>query len=127
MKIDSNKIIKRWTPKALKLLGNKGKLFSLSVEAINKISDKDGLESLGHDGILAIHLVMDWARGRYKGVKKGNLLKIVIAILYLLSPLDIIPDFILGIGYLDDIAVFMSILKRVHKELEAYEKWREMK
>lgn len=33
------------------------------------------------------------------------------ALLYFLSPIDLIPDFIAGIGYLDDAAVVTSALK----------------
>lgn len=124
MKINIDKVIQKMSPKALRLLGNKGKLLSLSLEAIQKISTEQGLKDLSHEAILAIELVMDWAKGNYKGIKKRTLVKIVVAFLYLLNPIDIIPDVILGFGFLDDVYVFTKILKTIREELRHYEEWR---
>ena len=124
MKINIDKVIQKMSLKALRLLGNKGKLLSLSLEAIQKISTEQGLKDLSREAILAIELVMDWAKGNYKGIKKRTLVKIVVAFLYLLNPIDIIPDFILGFGFLDDVYVFTKILKTIREELRHYEEWR---
>ena len=124
MKINIDKVIQKMSPKALRLLGNKGKLLSLSLEAIQKISTEQGLKDLSHEAILAIELVMDWVKGNYKGIKKRTLVKIVVAFLYLLNPIDIIPDVILGFGFLDDIYVFTKILKTIRQEIDHYEEWR---
>lgn len=47
-----------------------------------------------------------------KEVKKSKKMLIVgFTILYCISPIDIIPDFILGLGFLDDVAVVSWALK----------------
>lgn len=124
MKININKVVRKLSPKALKLLGNRGKVLSLALEAADKITAKRALSDLGREGKLALNLVIDWSKGYYRGVQKKNLIKILVAILYLLNPLDIVPDFLLGLGFLDDFAVFMGILHRVESEIRAYDAWK---
>ncbi|CAI8800361.1 YkvA family protein [Methylocaldum szegediense] len=45
-------------------------------------------------------------------------------LLYLVNPVELIPDVIPMIGYLDDIAVMAVVLKLVKAELEKYAAWR---
>jgi uncharacterized membrane protein YkvA (DUF1232 family) len=40
-----------------------------------------------------------------------------------LNPADLFPDFILGVGYLDDAAVIAFCLKLVEQDLEKYKQW----
>lgn len=49
------------------------------------------------------------------------------ALLYVLSPIDLIPDFIPGIGLLDDAAVFGAMLAAIHEDLQDYKAWRDRK
>ena len=46
-----------------------------------------------------------------------------LAIIYILSPLDIIPDWLLGIGSLDDFGILALTLPFVLKELEKFLAW----
>lgn len=41
-------------------------------------------------------------------------------IAYLLLPTDLIPDFLLGPGFIDDILVFISLFGKVQHDLEQY-------
>ena len=45
---------------------------------------------------------------------------IVGALIYFISPIDLIPDFIPIIGYLDDLGVIMAAVKFLGKELIPY-------
>jgi len=44
--------------------------------------------------------------------------------LYFVSPIDAIPDWLLGVGFLDDVAVLAWVLKTVSDELAAFSAWR---
>ena len=44
--------------------------------------------------------------------------------LYLLNPADIIPDFILFFGFFDDLIVLTYIVKKLDRELEKYDVWK---
>jgi uncharacterized membrane protein YkvA (DUF1232 family) len=77
------------------------------------------------DGRLALALVRDYAAGRYRTIPFGSLAAIVFALLYLLNPLDLIPDVIPIIGHLDDAAVLSVTLVLIEQDLHAYRTWRE--
>ncbi|NRQ30344.1 DUF1232 domain-containing protein [Nonomuraea sp. NN258] len=46
-------------------------------------------------------------RGRYAGMGKGKLAMMGMGVLYILSPLDVFPEFLLAIGVVDDFGVFL--------------------
>jgi uncharacterized membrane protein YkvA (DUF1232 family) len=46
------------------------------------------------------------------------------AVLYFVVPLDVIPDFIFGLGFVDDIAVVAYVFGQVREEIRAFEQWR---
>jgi uncharacterized membrane protein YkvA (DUF1232 family) len=48
----------------------------------------------------------------------------IFAVLYILNPLDIIPDFVPFLGYIDDLTVFGFVLKLINEDLSSYEEWR---
>ncbi|KXZ39521.1 Protein of unknown function [Alkalithermobacter thermoalcaliphilus JW-YL-7 = DSM 7308] len=45
-----------------------------------------------------------------------------VGILYLVSPIDFIPDFIFGLGIIDDIFVLTYIFEMLNKQLEDYKR-----
>ncbi len=53
------------------------------------------------------------------------LVTIVAGLLYFVSPIDAIPDWLLGVGFLDDIAVLGWVLKTVADELARFKAWRD--
>jgi uncharacterized membrane protein YkvA (DUF1232 family) len=60
--------------------------------------------------------------GRYRQLSGKNLALAALGILYLVSPLDMIPDFLPG-GFSDDAAVIGFIVRRLRTELVAFEAW----
>ena len=72
-----------------------------------------------------ISLVRDFAKGDYKVPPIGTIVAIVAALLYLLTPIDLIPDMIPGVGYLDDAAVIGFCVKQISHDLDLYKLWRD--
>ena len=84
-------------------------------------SAKSGALSVFVDDIRdLLELVADYASGRYRQIPFGSIAAIAGALLYVLSPVDLIPDVIPGIGYMDDAGVIASCLKLVRLDLEKY-------
>ncbi|MBC9249777.1 hypothetical protein A9179_05765 [Pseudomonas alcaligenes] len=69
-------------------------------------------------------LCMAWWRGEYRAINAQALLSVVAGLVYFLTPLDAVPDWLLGAGLLDDLAVLAWIMRTWAAELQAYEDWR---
>ena len=69
-----------------------------------------------------LRLMRAYGEGRYRQVSGKNLALAGLAIMYLVSPLDLLPDFLPG-GFFDDAAVIGFILKKIRSELVAFEIW----
>ena len=72
-------------------------------------------------------LIRDYRSGEYRQVPWKTIAAVGGALLYVLTPIDLIPDFIPVIGLLDDAGVLAACLKLVGDDLEAYEEWRAAK
>lgn len=67
-------------------------------------------------------LLRAYARREYTTVPWGSILLITIGLLYFVSPIDLIPDFLFG-GFVDDVALIVSIAKQVQSDLDAFRAW----
>jgi uncharacterized membrane protein YkvA (DUF1232 family) len=47
-------------------------------------------------------------------------------LLYFIIPMDLIPDYLPVVGYLDDLAVLTTIVNSLHEEIEKYRSWKKM-
>jgi uncharacterized membrane protein YkvA (DUF1232 family) len=73
---------------------------------------------------LLIAVVRDYRRGMYRKIPFWTIAAIVGALLYVLNPLDLIPDFIPLVGQIDDAAVVAACLLMVRQDLHKYKKWK---
>ncbi|MGI5869679.1 MAG: YkvA family protein [Kiritimatiellia bacterium] len=67
-------------------------------------------------------LLVDYAHGNYRAPWR-LIAAVGFAFLYLILPIDIIPDFLPGLGYLDDASVFGMVLRASQIEIAAYRAW----
>lgn len=74
---------------------------------------------------LLLGLCAAWWRGEYRALGRQALLSVVAALLYFLTPLDMVPDWLPGAGLLDDLAVLTWVMRIWAAELDAYRAWRE--
>lgn len=111
----------RFLPLAERLL-SRGRLPALLFAVARK---GPRLGQLKEDVKLLQALCVAWWRGEYRAISPKALVTIVAGLLYFVSPLDAIPDWLLGVGFLDDIAVLGWVLKTVSDELDAFRAWRQ--
>ena len=74
---------------------------------------------------IMISLIKHYVEGKYTTVPYRTILAVLSALIYFLSPIDIIPDFIPLAGFLDDMAVVGLCMNMVKTDIEAYDKWRQ--
>lgn len=68
-------------------------------------------------------LLKFYATGDYRGIDLKNVVIIITAFVYFLSPIDLIPDFIPMLGFADDIALVTFVFNSVAEEIEKFETW----
>jgi len=95
-----------------------------AIEAKVKKSGK--LKRFGADIHLMFSMVRDYLKGNYRSVPWKSIAAIAGALLYVLNPLDVIPDFILAFGFLDDAGVVALCLKMVESDLHRYAAWQDL-
>ena len=69
-------------------------------------------------------LLQDYWAGNYKNVPWKLRAAIGFAVTYLVSPLDVIPDFLPIVGFVDDAAVFALVVSTFQSELDTYKEWK---
>ena len=71
-----------------------------------------------------VSMVRSYLRGNYTKIPKRTILAIVSALIYFLSPIDLVPDWIPLLGQLDDAIVIASCCNLVNKDVEDYRQWK---
>lgn len=90
------------------------------------VARKSGRLKLARNDLkLLQELLVAWVRGDYRGVSSQALLSVVAALLYFLAPVDLVPDWLLGVGFLDDLAVLAWVVRRWQSEIDAFKVWRD--
>ena len=117
-------VVRRGVGRAEELVRNPKELLGLLTMAERRL-DRVGagpLTPIKKDVQTLLRLMRAYGEGRYRQVSGRNLALAGLGIIYLVSPLDVIPDFLPG-GFFDDAAVIGFILKKIRTELVAFEIW----
>lgn len=86
---------------------------------------KAELESIWVQLKLLFELVNDYIKGNYTEVPYRSIVAVFSGIIYFISPIDAIPDVILGFGFVDDVFILSLIIKQLEADLRKYQNWRE--
>jgi uncharacterized membrane protein YkvA (DUF1232 family) len=73
---------------------------------------------------LLMSLLRSYIAREYRAIPKTSIISVAGALLYFISPLDIIPDALPMVGYLDDMAIIAFCLNSLSSDLEAFRVWR---
>ena len=93
-----------------------------NADRIEKIVSNGTLSKFMKDVKLYFKMLSDVFSRRYTRVPKGTVAAIVGTLLYVLSPVDVIPDVIPVVGYLDHAAVLALCLKFAKRDVDEYKR-----
>lgn len=123
MKLNFQEIIRSLNAKANTIYYDNERLGNLIKEGKKKLEGNRAFSELIDDVKVSIDIIKLYIKGEYTSFSKGSLILLIIGFLYLVNPLDLIPDFVIG-GFIDDAAVFAYLLKMIHHEIETFKQWR---
>jgi len=99
----------------------------LLVKALNKARAQDKnrgpLDSVWQSLTALFRLLQAYSRHEYTDIPWGSIVMVVVAIIYFVSPIDLIPDFIPVAGFVDDAAVIAFVIKQVKTDLDKFVAW----
>ena len=99
----------------------------LLTDAYKKASDKNDVGTLAHEAWETLQtmfrLIKASLSGEYTGVPGTSVAAAVAVLIYFLSPIDLIPDFIPVLGLLDDVALVAWFSTTLKHELDRFSEW----
>ena len=77
------------------------------------------IETMLRQATLLGRMLKDWFQGNYEAPWRV-VAAVTAALLYFINPMDVLPDVIPLIGYLDDIMVVQFCVRRIQEDLRKY-------
>jgi uncharacterized membrane protein YkvA (DUF1232 family) len=101
----------------IRLLGQLAiKIKRTDLQAVNRATMKQQILRIGR-------LLKAQVTGKYRVKSLRFLLILLAAIIYFINPIDLIPDFILGFGLTDDLAILTWVYQAAAEELKTFVDW----
>lgn len=91
--------------------------FEDKLKLVPKIGDK-----LADIAIMA-SMVRAYAKKQYTEVSVATILLAIAAVIYVVTPIDLIPDAIPVVGFLDDAGAVVLVLSMIDSDLQKYVEW----
>lgn len=110
---------------AVRYARNTKSLFNLIREALDKSGGLSGKnvsafrEQLG----VVTRLLKAYASGEYRQLPWKTLIRVIAVLIYFVSPIDILPDFLPIVGISDDIALMLWLFSAVTDDIEKFRQW----
>lgn len=90
-------------------------------------ANTSALGAVWEDLRAALRLLVAWTRRSYRQVSAASLVLLVAALLYFVTPIDVIPDPLGALGFADDITVIQAAVETVRDELDRFRAWEEQR
>ena len=115
--------------KAKKTASSKEEMKSMLNTAGNKLrrlaSNSNELQELKSKLEILMRMFQSHLAGEYRAFPVSTILLIVFALVYFITPIDLIPDFIPALGFTDDASVVLLIVKKLNRDIKKFHLWEE--
>ena len=81
--------------------------------------------SFGTQVMLLLEMLRDYFTGNYTTLPYRIMGGVVFSLLYVLNPIDLIPDIFPGLGFMDDALLVALLLAWASSDIELYRAWRD--
>lgn len=123
-KTKGSKAYKKAKSRAEQYASDPDKLNNLIDTASRKANGKKGpLDAVWTKLMACFRLIKAYAEGTYREIPWTSLVMLVASIIYFVMPVDMIPDFIMGLGFLDDAALLGWTVKKFSSDIDAFVDW----
>lgn len=96
-------------------------------DAYTKASEKKDVGTIAHEVWESLQtlsrMIKAAVSGEYTGIPTSTVVGGIAVILYFLSPIDFVPDFIPVIGLLDDAALLAWFMTGIKSQMDKFEEW----
>jgi len=99
------------------------RLLARATRKAERVKDVQRVKGFWSDLTALFRLVRAKARGEYKALPWRAMVSALAAIVYFVNPLDVIPDVIPFLGYVDDAAVLAFVLRMIAGDLSRFREW----
>lgn len=127
LRISKNALFSFFIERATKLLGRPFKVVTVLNEVTTKLADekrKDNkFQQLFDVALTMVRLVRRYANGDYRQISTATIVSGLAVLLYVLSPVDLIPDFIPVVGFLDDLSLISWFVGKFQGEIIKFREW----
>lgn len=96
-------------------------LLDKAFERVGKFADD--FYGLQDQSLAMLRMLRSWYAREYTGLSKQSVVSLLASAIYIVSPLDIIPDFLPFIGRFDDRLILAYFIKKLNVEIQRYMAW----
>lgn len=118
---------RKYKKKAAEVLKDNERVKDLLASTGKKLTDvlesNDRLKEFSEKVYVMIRMVKAQISGEYREFPWRTLAMMVGALIYFVTPMDLIPDIIPILGLTDDISIVYWIYKSVQEDIEKFENW----
>ncbi len=109
---------------ARRSLARRSRLMRLVLHASRRLAHREAaLVQVRSELYTLLRMVHAWARREYRVVPWRSLLYGVAALAYFVNPADLLPDALLGLGLVDDVAVIAAVARAIRADLDRFRQW----
>lgn len=121
---DASEIVDTLKEAAARVLQRRFRLVLLLRHAYERMTAHSSvLSAVWTDLQTMMRLLVRWADRSYRRVGWSPLVLMVGALLYFVVPADVVPDALGALGFVDDVTVITTVVRRVRDELDRFREW----
>jgi uncharacterized membrane protein YkvA (DUF1232 family) len=120
-------IFKKFLHRAEDYLKKPSRVKDLISQTYKKASEKKDVGTIAHEVWESLQiltrLIKTAVSGEYTGIPTATIVAGIAVLLYFLSPIDLVPDFLPVLGLLDDVALLAWFMSSIKAEMDKFTEW----